>query len=74
MQNEGKWYCEMKINGKEIKAQEGATILSILESRNHNIDRVAAELNGKIIPKEQFATTALADSDTLEIVCFVGGG
>ena len=64
----------MKINGEEIKIKTGATLLSILESRNSNPDRVAAELNGEIIPKEKFATTRLKDSDTLEIVCFVGGG
>lgn len=37
-------------------------------------DRVAVELNGNIVPRAEWAATALADGDRLEIVHFVGGG
>jgi len=64
----------MKLNGKQTGIPPGETLLSLLESLGHKPERVAAELNGKIVPRENFATTSLRDTDTLEIVCFVGGG
>ena len=35
---------------------------------------VLAELNGTIVPSEQWAQTNLQDGDALELVTFVGGG
>ena len=64
----------MKLNGKPIQIAPGETLLSLLETLGHKPARVAAELNGAIILREHFATTCLHDSDTLEVVCFVGGG
>ena len=32
------------------------------------------ELNGEILPKAQYDSTIIADSDKIEIVSFVGGG
>jgi thiamine biosynthesis protein ThiS len=37
-------------------------------------DRVAIEHNGNIVPRAEWANTALEDGDRLEIVHFVGGG
>ena len=36
--------------------------------------RIAVERNGEIVPKGEYANVILSDSDTLEIVAFVGGG
>lgn len=35
---------------------------------------VISELNGTIIPCDQWAKTSLKDGDALELVTFVGGG
>ena len=64
----------MKLNGKTIQIKPGETLLSLLETLGNKPERVAAELNDAIVPREQFATTTLRDTDILEIVCFVGGG
>ena len=37
-------------------------------------DRVAVELNGEIVPRSEWATTGVKDSDRVEVVHFVGGG
>ncbi|MCL1910327.1 MAG: sulfur carrier protein ThiS [Kiritimatiellaeota bacterium] len=64
----------MRLNGENFDVKSGATLLSLLETLGHKPERVAAELNGVIVPREKFGETALRDTDTLEIVCFVGGG
>ena len=35
---------------------------------------VITELNGAIVPSDQWAQTTIQDGDTLELVTFVGGG
>ena len=64
----------MKLNGREI-SHEGKIQLDIfLENQGYKLTRIAAELNGRIIPKAEYSTTFLEDEDSLEVVTFVGGG
>lgn len=37
-------------------------------------EKIAAELNGNIIPKSEYESVILKDDDVLEVVSFVGGG
>ncbi len=63
----------VKINGEQ-KAVEGMSIFTYLQSENYNIQRVAVECNGSIVPKSQYETFMLKENDSLEVVSFVGGG
>lgn len=64
----------MKINGEEYTCSPGMTVLSLLEQRGHDPQRVAVERNGQIVPRARFAEEPLHEDDVLEIVQFVGGG
>ena len=64
----------MKLNGKIFKLSESVSVLDFIKDKNYNADRVAVEVNGKIVPKADFEKTTLKDDDEVEIVCFVGGG
>jgi len=61
------------ING-EAKQYEAADLATLIEQLGMKSDRVAVELNRDIVPRAQWAQTALKDGDRLEIVHFVGGG
>lgn len=64
----------MKINGEVCTCSPGMTVLSLLEQRGHNPQRVAVDRNGQIVPRARFAQEELHEDDTIEIVQFVGGG
>ena len=64
----------MKINGEHIVLTEELSLKEFLEQKDINLQYVAVERNGQIVPKADFASVLLCDSDTLEIVSFVGGG
>ncbi|MDE7240675.1 sulfur carrier protein ThiS [Desulfovibrio sp.] len=64
---------ELIINGAPEKG-DFSTVLALLEARGHAPRAVVVELNGEIVPAAVFASRALADGDTVEIVQFVGGG
>ncbi len=64
----------MRVNGKQVELKEKLTLEKFLESNGYALSKVAVELNGKIVPRKEYAVTILQDSAVLEIVCFVGGG
>lgn len=64
----------MKLNGKQLSAVYPLTVRELLEQQNYPLTRIAVEVNGAIVPKAQYDTFALHDEDTVEVVCFVGGG
>ena len=45
-----------------------------LEENHYQQNRIAVEINGKILPKSAYASVTLKEGDVLEIVSFVGGG
>lgn len=64
----------MKVNGTAVSATFPLTIGGLLTQRGDPSARIAVEVNGIIVPKAQYDTFALQEEDTVEIVCFVGGG
>ncbi len=62
------------INGKPKQFESPLSISGLLDVLQLDGNRVAIELNHKVLLKEQFDTTSLQDGDALEIVQFVGGG
>jgi len=65
---------KIEINGEEKLIDSPQTIFSLIQGMGMKPDRVAVELNREIVPREQWARTALSGGDRLEIVHFVGGG
>ena len=63
------FYC----NGNEENAA-GVTVTDYLEQNNYNAAAVVVERNENILPKSEYGTTAFADGDSIEIVCFMAGG
>ena len=66
----------LKINGAEKEFPVGIpqTLAELLEQLDINQATVAAEIDGKIIKRENFAQTQLSGGQSIELVRFVGGG
>ncbi len=62
------------LNGQNKTLANADTISALIAQLGYENKRIAVELNGDIVPKSQHATTAIKDSDTIEIVVAVGGG
>jgi len=50
------------------------TLEALILMEGYGRDRVAVELNGRIVPRSEYAGVVLGDGDAVEIVGFVGGG
>jgi sulfur carrier protein len=62
------------VNGNNTDIGEGSSITDLVQSLALNTDRIAVELNKKIVRRSDWGSTTLAEGDKVEIVHFVGGG
>ena len=63
----------ISVNGEIREYNAGTTISALLRQMNLSQDKVAIELNRRLIRSEKYSTE-LKDGDQVEIVTFVGGG
>ena len=64
----------MKVNGTAHPLAEPISVSALLEQLGYNPQRVAVEVDGEIVRRAEFGSFLLNDSNTVEIVGFVGGG
>jgi sulfur carrier protein len=64
----------LEINGEARSVSTVSNVKELLEFLAISQDRIAVELNRRIIRRQEWATTTLNDRDRIEIVQFVGGG
>jgi sulfur carrier protein len=64
----------MRFNGTTVSLEGAQTLHDFVTARGFEVGRIAAELNGEIIPKKEYGNVNLEEDDTLEVVRFVGGG
>jgi thiamine biosynthesis protein ThiS len=62
------------VNGEPRAVPAGGTILDLLSELGLDPERVAVELNRRIVRKAEWPKSVLTDGSRLEIVQFVGGG
>ena len=62
------------INGEARELDEGLTVAATLDALELPKQRVAIELNRRVVRKQEWESTAVADNDRIEVVHFVGGG
>ena len=62
------------VNGNDTNVAEGSVISDLIKSLGLNAQRLAVELNRRIIRRAEWDSTTISEGDRVEIVHFVGGG
>ena len=65
---------KIKVNGKKVVFNKNETIEILIKKHKIPLNKVAIELNKKILNKKKINRIKLIDNDTIEIVHFIGGG
>ncbi len=65
---------KVKLNGNGTDLKDSLTVSDLLECLQIEPARVAVEVNLEIVKKQDYQKRMLKDSDSIEIVNFVGGG
>jgi sulfur carrier protein len=63
----------IKVNGQDFEVADGTTVTQLIEQHRLSPQKVAIELNRRLIRSEKYETVLKA-GDEVEIVTFVGGG
>jgi len=61
------------VNGQPKEIADGTTVAQLIAQHNLTPEKVAIELNRRLLRTEKY-DTILAANDEVEIVTFVGGG
>lgn len=65
---------KIRLNGKQEVFDGLGTLRDLIVRRGLTPERIVIEHNERIVPQAEWASVRLAESDTIEIVSFVGGG
>ena len=66
--------AKIQLNGRKIALTQEFSIYEIIKKYKISTNKVAVELNGKILPKNKYKQRLVKDKDKIEIVQFIGGG
>ncbi len=63
------------VNGKNADITDALTVSELLANEDVKMPQmVSVELNGRILKRSEFQTTALKDEDNVEFLYYMGGG
>jgi sulfur carrier protein len=65
---------ELTLNGERIHLDDATTVEQLVAARAGDHRRVAVALNGDVVPRSTWPTTALSAGDTVELLVAVSGG
>ena len=65
---------KINLNGKSLFLPKGTSIYKIIIKNKLQPNKIAIELNKKIINKKKISKIFLKNNDRIEIVQFIGGG
>lgn len=62
------------LNGETHEVPAGLDLEQLIELFSLPSQRVAVELNKRVVRKADWKSTEIDDADTIEVIHFVGGG
>jgi sulfur carrier protein len=63
----------LTVNGESVDLPPPVTVAELVAARTDQ-RRIAVARNGEVVPRGEWATTALAEGDEVEILAAVAGG
>ena len=66
--------AKIQLNGKKISIHTNFSVRDLIKKYKLQEKKIAIELNGMILPKENYGKKTLKNNDKIEIVQFIGGG
>ena len=65
---------EITVNGTAAQPSDSSTVLEVLASRMAPEETVIVLLNGEMVSRELWGSTALKMGDNVEVISVLGGG
>jgi thiamine biosynthesis protein ThiS len=65
---------QLLVNGENKTLEANSNVFDLLSTMQISADRIAVEINKKVVRKKDWLSISLLESDEIEIIHFVGGG
>jgi thiamine biosynthesis protein ThiS len=62
------------VNGRETPWTDGTTVASLLKDAGFIFPLLIVRVNGALVDRADYASRAVADNDTVEVVHLMSGG
>lgn len=62
------------INGKEHEWKGHLTVQEILDMKKYTFPKIIVKVNGKLIPKQEYANVLINDGDEIQVIHLLAGG
>ena len=66
--------AKIQLNGNPYEINNGTNLNELLNKLKIQINKVAVEVNGEIVERNEYPNLILNKDDKVEIVNFIGGG
>ena len=66
--------AKIQLNGKKISINSKFTVKDLVKKYRLKEKKIAIEVNGIILPKQNYSKKKLKNNDKVEVVQFIGGG
>jgi sulfur carrier protein len=65
----------IRVNNKfDVEWQEEMTVNSILEVLKFTFPMIVVSVNGQVVPRSDYGTTAIEDNDEVKVIHLIAGG
>jgi sulfur carrier protein len=65
---------EIRLNGKVVRLENGTHLRALVSERIERVEGVAVARNEEVVPRSEWADTAVRDGDRIEILVAAQGG
>ncbi|WP_145168752.1 sulfur carrier protein ThiS [Rubripirellula lacrimiformis] len=62
------------VNGETVEIESTMSVQQMLDTVDVPPNYLAVEINGDVVPRQQYEATMVAAGDDIEVVTLVGGG
>ena len=62
------------VNGKDVQIESPMTVKQLLDTVDVLPNYLAVEVNGEVVPREDYTAVTVGADDQVEVVTLVGGG
>jgi sulfur carrier protein len=64
----------LTVNGESMPHRPGMTIQDILDARKYIFPMLAVSVNGQIVARKDYRTTAVPDGAEVQVIHMISGG
>lgn len=64
----------IEVNGKNVDWVKNETVEKLLKRMNYTFPLVVVKINEKVVPKQDFSKTIIADKSKIAVIHMISGG